>query len=77
MMHAKKSALLAVALATTSACGQPERPRTVSDFCLIDRKVTVEPAPAAGTDDPGNQWDTDETVHAILEHNSIHERICK
>lgn len=60
----------------TSACGQPERPRTVSDFCLIDRPITVEPAPVAGADDPANQWDSEETTAAALEHNAVHRRLC-
>lgn len=60
----------------TNACGQPERPRTVSDFCLIDKRVSVEPAPVAGVDDPGNQWDSDATLAEVLEHNEVHDRLC-
>lgn len=76
MMHATKSAILLVALAMTSACGQPEHPRTVNDFCLIDKRVSVEPAPVAGADDVGNQWDTDQTLAEVLEHNAVHDRVC-
>ena len=76
MKHAKRYAILLAALAMTSACGQPERPRTVSDYCLVDRKLTIEPAPAAGADDPGNGWDSDQTVNDVLEHNAVHQRLC-
>lgn len=69
-------ALLAIGCATISACGQPERPRTASDFCLVDQRLTIEPAPAAGVDDPGNRFDTDETVKQVLEHNEVHDRLC-
>lgn len=60
----------------TSACGQPERPKTVSDFCLNDRPITIDPAPAPGADDPGNRFDSDETVNQVLEHNAVHRRLC-
>lgn len=76
MLPVKRYAIPLVALAMTSACGQPERPRTVSDFCLSDRKLTIEPAPAVGVDDPGNQWDSEQTVADVLEHNAVHQRLC-
>lgn len=72
-----RPALLVIALATTSACAQPEPPRTVSDFCPNSRRITIEPAPAAGADDPGNRWDTDETVGQVLEHNAVLDRLCE
>lgn len=59
-----------------SACGQPERPKTVSDFCLNDRPVTIAPAPAPAADDPGNRFDSEETVDQVLEHNAVHHRLC-
>lgn len=69
--------ILAVAMSfTLTACGQPERPRTVSDFCLNDRALTAEPAPSPGVDDPGNRFDTDETFKQVLTHNAVHERLC-
>lgn len=76
MLPVKRCAILLAALAMTSACGQPERPRTASDFCLNDRKLTIEPAPVLGADDPGNQWDSEQTVTDVLEHNAVHERLC-
>ena len=75
----KKSAalmLLAIGCATTSACGQHERPRTASDFCLADKRISAEPAPALNVDDPGNRFDTDATLGEILAHNEVHDRLC-
>lgn len=76
MRHAKKCASLAALLFTTSACGQPEPPKTVSDFCLASKRISADPAPAAGQDDPGNRFDTDETFGQVLEHNAVHDRLC-
>lgn len=75
MIPAAKSAMIVLALAMTSACGQPETPRTVSDFCLNDREVKFSVAPGAG-DDAGNQYDTDETVKDLIEHNAVLRRLC-
>lgn len=79
MQLVKKSArpaMLVIALAMTSACGQPERPRTASDFCLNSQRITIEPAPVAGMDDPGNMFDSDETVNQVLGHNNVVDRLC-
>lgn len=79
MMRVKRSSglmMLALSCAMTSACGQPEPPRTVSDFCLNDRRLSVEPALVAGQDDPGNYLDSDTTVLEVLEHNEVHDRLC-
>jgi hypothetical protein len=69
-------ALLGTACVTISACGQPERPRVVSDFCLNDVRLSSEPAPAPDADDPGNLFDTDQTFAEILAHNEVHDRLC-
>jgi hypothetical protein len=66
----------AAVLLTMSACGQPETLRTVSDFCLNDREVRYSVAPAPGVDDAGNQFDTDETVRGLIEHNAVLRRLC-
>ena len=71
-----KCALAAVMLFTVSACGQPEPPRIVSDFCLAGKRLTAEPAPMAGMDDPGNRFDTEQTLAEVLEHNAVWERLC-
>lgn len=76
MRRAMQFATLATALATTSACGQPERPRIASDFCLASQRISAEPAPAAQTNDPGNRFDTDETLFQVLEHNEVLDRLC-
>lgn len=69
---------LALSCATISACGQPEPPRTVSDFCLNDRRVSIEIEPAVGAEDAvkGNDFDTDETVTEVLTHNQVYDRLC-
>lgn len=65
-----------ILLAMTSACGQPERPRTVSDFCQVAQRISAEPAPSIGADDPGNRFDTDETLMQVLEHNGVVDALC-
>jgi hypothetical protein len=79
MRPALKSAIRIMAaalLVTTSACARPERLRTVSDFCLAAQRITAEPAPGANIDDPGNRFDTDETLFQVLEHNQVVDRLC-
>lgn len=68
---------LAPALLMTSACGQRETPRSVSDLCLNDREVKYGVAPAPGVDDPGNQYDTDQTVKDLIEHNAVWRKLCE
>lgn len=70
-------AILALALLTTSACGRHEPPRTVSDTCLTMQAVRFDPAPAPGIDDPGNQYDTDQTVKDLIAQNAAWRRLCK
>lgn len=76
MQHVKKFALLAIALSMTSACAQHETLRSVSDFCLNDRRISIAPAPEAGADDPGNAFDSEQTVGEVLEHNAVTDRLC-
>lgn len=68
--------ILLIALAMTSACGPRETPRTVSDYCLLTEPVRFAIAPAPGADDPGNIWDTDETVQQLTEANGVWRRLC-
>ncbi len=76
-MRGNRYAMTLITLATLSACGQPERPRTVSDtYCLNSRRLTVEPAPIKGQDDPGNIFDSEETVNQVLESNSVYDALC-
>jgi len=76
MKHGLKFAILAILPFTISACGQRETLRTVNDFCLLDKVIKVAVAPAQTTPDPDNQYDTDQTVLDVLEHNVVHERVC-
>ena len=76
MKPVRKFAIPAALLVTTSACFRPAPPQTVSDFCLNDRTITVEVAPTAGADDPGNWYDSEETVGRVLEHNAVYRRLC-
>ncbi len=39
--------------------------------------VRFNPAPAAGADDPGNTFDTDETVKDLIEQNAAWRAICE
>ena len=61
----------------TSACARPEIVRTVSDFCLNDREVKFSVAPAPKADDPLNQYDSDDTVRDLIEHNAVRRRLCE
>jgi hypothetical protein len=76
MRLALKFAMIGVLLVMISACGQPVRPRTVSDFCQASQRITAEPAPAIGADDPSNRFDTDDTLFQVLEHNAVVDRLC-
>ncbi len=76
MKSAPKFMILAALLAMTSACVQPARLRTVSDFCLNDRAISIEVAPGPNAEDPGNHYDSDQTVDQVLEHNAVRERLC-
>ena len=39
--------------------------------------VRFQPAPTPGADDPSNQFDTDETVADLIEHNAVFRRLCE
>lgn len=71
--------ILVLSCGIVSACGQPEPPRTVSDFCLADKRISVEVEPGAGAEDAavGNDFDTDVTVNEVLTHNEVHDRLCR
>lgn len=81
MQHGKIFALRAamvIACGMLSACAVHDLPPppTVPDSCLTFRRVTVAPAPSVGVDDPGNAFDTDETVQQVLENNEVLDRLC-
>lgn len=77
MKRAAMFAMSAAVLAMTNACAPRETLRTVSDFCQNDSEVRFSLAPGANADDPGNQFDTDETANALIEHNAVHRRLCQ
>lgn len=80
--------LMGILTLSVSACGQQEPLRTVSDFCLVAKRLTVEPDGAKPTEQswedkdhpnfgsPGNQFDTDITVQGVLEHNNKYDELC-
>lgn len=79
MMYGKRliaTTTLVLGCVMSSACGQPEHPRTVSDFCLVDKRISVEVEPAPGTETEANQFDTEQTVNEVLSHNEVHDRLC-
>ena len=80
MLKPRLAAIL-IMPAIMSACGEPARPATASDtaktdLCLIDKAISFDPAPAAGTADPDNRFDTDQTVDEILMHNARLHGVC-
>ena len=76
MSSVKLSAAVAVLFTSSACCQTVEPPRSVSDFCLNDRQLSSNAAPAAGIDDPGNQYDSDETLLSIYAHNAVHQSLC-
>jgi hypothetical protein len=77
-MRAKIIAFALTASAVLTACGEAEPLRTVSDGCLVFKPLTYA-NPAVGqerADDPGNRYDTPETIAAIDEHDAVFDRVC-
>lgn len=50
--------------------------RDLSSWCQGDKPISFAPAPAAGANDPGNQFDTDETVRELQAHNARYRAAC-
>ncbi len=82
-MRVTRYAMTVAMLAIASACAtaRPGTSAAASDtarssLCLIDRALPVRAAPAAGMDDPGNRFDTDDTTEALLEHNARLRAAC-
>ena len=64
-------------LLTLCACATAEPPKTASDsYCLIARPISFANAPAGLADDPGNRFDTGETVAEIMQHNAAYDGAC-
>lgn len=77
-------AVSAALLAMLTACGTTGSPRpatatdrSIGSLCLIDEPISYAAAPAQGIDDPGNQYDSDETVAALQEHNRRYRAACE
>lgn len=75
----------AVLLAMLTACGTrgnlPDASditpsRDNSSWCQGDRTISYNPAPEAGADDPGNRYDSDETVKEAQAHNARYRAAC-
>lgn len=75
----------AVLLASTSACSttgtsEPASDiaprRELSSWCQGDRTISYQAAPAAGVSDPGNVFDSDETILEIQSHNARLRAAC-
>lgn len=76
--NAKLMLVLATASMLSACAATEERPRTVSDFCLNAKRITSDVEPQVGAEDaePGNQYDTDDTVFQTYAHNATIDRLC-
>lgn len=81
-MRNVKLLILSLVLGTTTACATTGTPPPASDFCLLYKpvKTATDPLNEDGTtaedNEPGNQYDTDETLDDLAITNEIHERLC-
>lgn len=80
-----KALASAALLALTSACSttgtsEPASDtapqRSLSSWCQGDRTISYQAAPEAGVDDPGNVFDSDETVAEVQAHNARLRAAC-
>ena len=74
----------AMLLAMPSACATVADPppanatdRSRSSWCQGDSPISYAQTDHAGQDDPGNQFDSDETVAEIQAHNARREAACR
>lgn len=84
-MRRKSLMLLASAalIVSTSACktAADQKVASASDrsngsWCQGDRLIRYSPADSVGQDDPGNTFDSDETVAEIQQHNARLRAAC-
>ena len=71
----KRAAIIIAALALTG-CKTIEY-RTVDTSCTSFRLVTFAALPVGQVDDPGNAYDTGETVKQLREHNVKWTVLCQ
>lgn len=64
--------------AALTACAGQERPKTVNAPCLVFKPLTYANAPRGQerADDPGNRYDTPETIAEIDEHMAVWDALC-
>lgn len=48
-----------------------------TSLCQVDRPQTFAVAPKADQDDPGNKYDTEETVKNLIAHNARLKAACE
>lgn len=53
-----------------------ETVRTVSDYCLIAKGITYSQIKAGQVESADNNYDTEETVSQIRDHDLTYERLC-
>lgn len=68
-----------VALTGLVACKTVEHPRTASNACAALSTLSYANAKAGEekADDPGNRYDTGETITEIAEHNARWRALCQ
>lgn len=78
MSRRPKGLLIAVMMLATAGCASrtPEPPKTVSDYCLIAKRMSYAELRRDQVDDPGNKADTPETVKQVKDHNSEYACVC-
>ena len=86
MKQGMKLCAIATMLSMTSACLDQERPATASsiektDLCLIDKYISFNPPPSPRpgelvVEDPGNIYDSKQTLDEIFEHNRVRRKVC-
>lgn len=58
------------------AANTTETVRTVSDYCLIAKGITYSEIKTGQIEDINNQYDTEETVKQVRDHDLTYERLC-
>lgn len=71
----------AMMLAGLSACATRETPVIADSTCIAFGRISyaIPPVQEDGTrnvDDPGNRYDTLETIGAVSDHNARYQAIC-
>jgi hypothetical protein len=75
-MRVRTIAIALTISAGLTACGEAEPLRTVDTGCLVFKPIRYANAPTGQVDDPGNKFDSAETIAEIDEHDAVYERLC-